>query len=221
MISDSATDKPQKNQRQRAPSKPSLVKRARIFDAAERVFAHSGFEGATIRAIAAQAKVPLGLVNHHGGSKAQLFRQVVARRADELSALRLAALQDDPAPSLHSLLRCFFGPYLEKAQSGDPQWVAYARLVALVSADPGQREVSAALFDPTANLFIDEIAKLYPDLPRSRVAEGFVYSVSAMLAFLTARWRIGALSDDHMAHGDIDGLIVYCAAGFKALLTPS
>jgi len=97
--------------RQRAPSKRALETRARILDAAELLFAERGFDGASIRDIATAAGAPVGLVHHHGEGKEELFRQVVARRADELSSLRLAALEGCKAKGqadLTALLRCFF-----------------------------------------------------------------------------------------------------------------
>ena len=67
--------------RKRAPSKRSLETRARILDAAERLFAQGGFDGASMRDIAMAADVPVALVNFHGGAKEALFETVVARRA--------------------------------------------------------------------------------------------------------------------------------------------
>ncbi|WP_295536398.1 TetR/AcrR family transcriptional regulator [uncultured Thioclava sp.] len=216
------TVKKEKKQRLRAPSKRSLASRSRILDAAELVFARDGFEGAKVRDIAAAAEVPLGLVHHHGGGKEALFREVVERRAEALSRLRLAALAQakaDGALSLSDILRCFFQPYLEKAEGGDAQWLAYARLVAIVSADPAWAKISAELFDPTAQRFIDEIAGLYPQVRRAVAAEAFVYSVAALLAFLTSQWRVAALSEAAGAQVTIDGLVAFCAAGCGARLT--
>lgn len=211
-------------QRQRAPSQRALQTRARILDAAEQVFADRGYDGATIRDIAALAKAQVGLVHHHGGGKAELFHKTVARRADELSALRLQALAAEQAKghvTLERLLRCFFGPYLDRARSGGPQWLAYARLVAHVSADPRWRDIAAQCFDPTAGQFITVISGLYPNAPRSAVATGFVFSVSSMLALLTSQWRVEALSDQaHDSLGDrqLDQLIGFCAAGSDAII---
>ena len=47
------------------------------------------------------------------------------------------------------------------------------------------------------------------------MAECFIYAISAMLALLTSRWRIAALSGGQEG-GDIDGLIAFCAAGVAA-----
>ena len=207
-------------QRKRAPSQRSLQTRARILDAAERVFAARGFDAATIRDIAAEAGVQAGLVHHHGRGKAALFHQTVARRAEELSRLRLEALAARRAEgplTLRDVVACFLRPYIERARAGGPQWLAYARLVAHVSADPRWRDLAAELFDPTASRFIDEIAALYLAAPRRAVAAGFVYSVAAMLAHLTSEWRIGALGGEG-DDGGLDELLEFCAAGIEAAL---
>lgn len=52
-----------------APDSEDLTARARIRNAALRLFAERGVEGATIRDIAKAAGVSLGLVRHHFGSK--------------------------------------------------------------------------------------------------------------------------------------------------------
>ncbi len=185
--------------RQRAPSLRSLETRQRILDAAELLFAHGGFDGTSLRDIAGKAGVPVALVNFHGGSKQELYARIVVRRADQLSDLRLRALHGLKAGpdrlSLSAVLRCFVEPYIERAANGGPQWLAYARLVAQVSADRKWSDISQRCFDPTAKLFIDEIAAFFPGSDRSAVAAGFVFTVSAMLALATSMWRVDALSD--------------------------
>ncbi len=204
--------------RQRAPSARAKARHAAILDAAERVFAARGFDGATIRDIATAADAPVGLVHHHGGGKAALFAKVVARRADALSALRLAALDAAARPlTLRAILTAFIAPYLKQAETGGPQWLAYARLVAMVSADESWSDISARHFDPTAARFIDAIAALYPAAPRATIAQGFVYAVSMMLAHVTAGWRVGALGRSG-AHPGPEGLVAFAEAGLRALL---
>jgi AcrR family transcriptional regulator len=51
---------------------------ARILAAARRLFAESGYDRTTIRAIAAQAGANPGLVMHYFGSKEELFRQAAS-----------------------------------------------------------------------------------------------------------------------------------------------
>lgn len=202
--------------RQRARSKRSLQTRERILDAAERVFAEKGFAGASLRDIAGVAGVAVGLVHHHGEGKERLFAKVVGRRARPLAELRIAALELIKARGelrLETVLESFFMPLIALSAQAD-EWKAYARLVAMVSADPRWASVSRELFDPTAQVFVDEIAALYPGAARHDIASGLVFSVSAMLGLITSQWRIAALSDGQEA--DVEALIAYCAGGIRS-----
>ncbi|OCW57789.1 TetR/AcrR family transcriptional regulator [Hoeflea olei] len=217
--------------RQRAPSKRSLETSRAILDAAERLFADRGYDGASVRDIAAAAGTQIASVNFHHGSKEALFARVVERRASELSELRLSALNalkaKGEALTLGSVLTAFLEPYLAKAgldaadgSAGDPQWIAYARLVAMVSADSRWHAISERCFDPTASVFIGEIARLTPRVEPARIAVAFVFSVSAMLSLSTSRWRIEALaaSPDAEPRRLTDVLVRFCAAGMRAAL---
>lgn len=63
-----------------------LTGKARIRHAALRLFAHHGVEGTSMRAIAEEASVTVGLITHHYGSKAGLHREVDAAVADDFAA---------------------------------------------------------------------------------------------------------------------------------------
>ncbi|WP_199252585.1 TetR/AcrR family transcriptional regulator [Chachezhania sediminis] len=202
--------------RKRAPSKRALATRERVLDAAEAVFALRGFDGSTIRDIASEAGEPVGTIHHHGGGKEALFQQTVARRADLLAQERLKALERARASgelTLEAVMDAFMRP-LFALSAIEPRWRNYARLVAFVSVDARWRGISARHFDPTAAVFMGEILGLLPGVSRQQVVEGFVYSVSAMLALLTTRDRIGDLGGGEAIEADqIDRLVRYCAAG--------
>ncbi|WP_201772372.1 TetR/AcrR family transcriptional regulator [Hoeflea sp. BAL378] len=217
--------------RRRAASKRSLATSLSILDAAESLFAERGYDGASVRDIAAAAGAQIASVSFHHGSKEALFERVVERRARELSRLRLEALEalqaSGDALTLNAVLSAFLRPYLDKAGldgsgAGDPQWLAYARLVAMVSADVRWRRISERCFDPTAGIFIAEIARLFPGVAASRIAVAFVFSVSAMLSLSTSRWRIEALSAAPGTGSEpqrlADDLVRFCEAGMRAAL---
>jgi len=89
---------------------------ARILAAAARVFVATGYERATIRAVAAAAGVDAGLVMHYFGSKQELFRRVIGdapvpevsgppeQAAEQLLATLADRLANEPVASL-TLLR--------------------------------------------------------------------------------------------------------------------
>lgn len=214
--------------RKRAPSKRSLETRRRVFEAAEALFAERGFDGTSTRDIAARAEVTPALVLFHGQSKQALFESVVEARAEELARLRRAALDRVVADShagLREVIGAFVRPLLEKATGGDPGWHAYARLIALVSADPAWRALTERCFDPTVAVFTREIARRHPGADRQTLAAALVFSVSAMLSLIASRWRIDAMAGDQPPEAPadpalIETLVDYCHGGMERILMP-
>lgn len=212
-------------QRKRAPSKRSLQTGQTILDAAEALFAERGFEGTSIRDIARQAGVTPALVNFHGGSKDKLFETVVMRRADELSERRIERLEtllkSDPKPTPRQVIESFVAPYLEMVADGNPQWLAYARLVAIVSSDIRWAALTTRCFDPTAQRFAATLQALCPGTDRRAAAAGFVFTVSSMLSLCTSQWRISALAgqpaDTRPDPSMTDTLVDFCEAGLRAI----
>lgn len=209
--------------RQRAPSRRSLETRRKVFEAAEHLFAERGYEGSSTRDIAARAGVTPALVLFHGQSKQALFESVVEARAEELARLRreaLAAVLAGPAPDLRGIICALIRPLLAQATGEDAGWRAYARLIALVSADPVWRELTQRCFDPTVGIFTEEIARLYPRADREEMAAALVFSVSAMLSLIATRWRIDAMAGAAGGTGrdHTETLIEYCHAGLERIL---
>lgn len=205
--------------RKRAPSKRALATKARVLDAAEQVFAKNGFDGATIREIATVAGEPVGTIHHHGGGKENLFHKTVARRAATLAQARTCALGEQKSNgglTLEAVLTAFFQPFFDLCND-DPRWRDYARIVAIVSSDNRWHEISTDCFDPTAQLFMNELMQLLPDAPQPRVAATFVFSISALIALLTSKDRIQALSVSHeVGDHDLQTLIRFCASGLSS-----
>lgn len=85
-----------------------------ILDAAQELFAETGFERTTIRAVAARAGIDPALVMQYFGSKQGLFA-ASARWAPESETVLSAAAPDVPAASLHDLFTRFEGEGREAA----------------------------------------------------------------------------------------------------------
>lgn len=172
--------------------------RERVLDAAERLFADHGFDAVSIRQIAQEAGVTLGVVGFHGGAKLDLFRTILARRVATLTAARTEALTTlrarSVAPTLHDLVDAYIGPYIDIAAGGDAQWQAYARLIARTVSDDRWYPEVRDLYDPTARLYIDAIAGLYPEADRDRLAAALVMAVACMLSIVASSIRIAGLA---------------------------
>jgi AcrR family transcriptional regulator len=90
------------------------VYRQHIFEAAERVFAERGFEGAKVQEISALAGLSMGTIYAIFPSKTDLFRAILEERGQELSALvRQVADRSVPAAQvLRQLIRLYIDYFL-------------------------------------------------------------------------------------------------------------
>ena len=84
----------------------------------------------------------MALANYHFGSKQGLLEAVIARRAQDLNAERLARLDAVLAagrgrkPSLEAIIDAFTHPLLDRSARGGPGWKSYFALVAEVNNSP-------------------------------------------------------------------------------------
>ena len=135
----------------------------KILDSAEGLFADSGYDAVSVRAITKRAGVELALVNYHFGSKQELFYRVVERRAAEINAERVRLLNEQSeSHSVESIIDAFTRPFLEKSLLGGG-WKSYARLIAQVSNSPRWTKlVMSTQFDPIAQAFVDQMRSALP-----------------------------------------------------------
>ena len=90
----------------------------RLLDAAEQLFAESGYEGTSVRDITAKADCNVAAVNYHFGGKENLYLEVFRNRMRPLREIRIAAIEKamskgNGKPSLENLLRAFAIAFLE------------------------------------------------------------------------------------------------------------
>src|SRR5579862_23044 len=113
---------------------PRLDTKHRILDSAERLFADRGFEGTSLRAIIADAKVNLAAIHYHYHSKEALLDAVILRRLEPINRQRLALLDDCERaalrghPSLESVLEAFLAPPF-RAGIGKEEGRTFGRLM--------------------------------------------------------------------------------------------
>src|SRR5271170_4598428 len=116
--------------------------RLSILNAAERCFGESGFDGVSLRTITEVAGVDLALANYHFGSKDNLLREVIARRARIVHDDRVRALESARhdagarTPSIEAIVTAFLEPLLRRLNGGDRGWRYYASLVSQLDVLP-------------------------------------------------------------------------------------
>jgi len=191
-----------------------------ILDAAEAVFADSGFDGATTRAIAEAAGVNPALIHYHFKSKEQLFEAVFARRSEEINARRRALLAAVMArgeeAGLEDIFVAFLRPTVELGRARSGQGRHYARIVVHVASgtDERSRRLTRARYDAIAQDFIAAIEKRVPEIDRRSATRGYLNAVAIGLSLMAPTGRARALSEGACSD-DVD-ILVYDAAAFIA-----
>jgi AcrR family transcriptional regulator len=88
-------------------TRPSEVTRDRIMKAAERLFAERGYDGTSIRAIVARARVNQAAINYHFEGKDGLYREVLRAAFRGLTEDQLAHAGEASAMSREDALAAF------------------------------------------------------------------------------------------------------------------
>jgi AcrR family transcriptional regulator len=200
--------------------------RERILTVAERLFARHGFNGVSMRDLAAAAKVPLALVSYHFGPKKALYRAVFARRYVEVTDERLSRLasldlQHPAENTIERIIEAFLDPILElrSARSG----ADFAVLLAREALDPeeARRGIVAEYLDPTARVFLEALQRALPGAKKSQVAWAYQFLIGGLLVILTDAGRLARISDGAASGSEImaarNALARSAAASFRAL----
>ena len=100
-------------------TRPSEVTRERIMKAAGRLFAERGYDGTSIRAIVAKARVNQAAINYHFDGKDGLYREVLRDAFRALTEDQVAHGQDTRAASRDDALAAFIRRQLRPLSARD------------------------------------------------------------------------------------------------------
>jgi AcrR family transcriptional regulator len=141
--------------------------RERLLDAAEELFADYGFNGVSVRQIVEAAKVNLGAIPYHFGTKENLFKEVIYRRAVPLQKEREARMRSltdsDKKPQLEEVLWALLEPLFRTSHEND----SFRRLMGRASMDPTPqvRKLMAEIYSLDFMIAPGELRKACADLP--------------------------------------------------------
>jgi AcrR family transcriptional regulator len=165
----------------------NLTTRERLVQAATRLFADGGYQGASVRNICNLAGANPGAVSYHFGGKRQLYRAVLRRAAEHLADFgpEFDADGEDERVNVVDALR----RVLDRVQSDD----AATRLLLRDLADGGAVAVES-LTPPLRSAFEQLAAALgHGDNPRASSEGRMVFlGLAAPLFLLTAAWPVVA-----------------------------
>lgn len=186
----------------------------RLLESGLEEFSSHGYEGASLRDIAARAGVPLSMIHRYFGSKTELFAAIQQRVWLEIDAERNvlldAALERTPvelADVVHALTR----PIVARSfgdQSG-------RSVVELMSDTPAIRRMLGATapfvrgHDRTTRRFLDAIGVARPGLSQDEMTWGYSFAVGALYSFQLI---------DHLYDSYMDGSVEPTPDGVDDLL---
>jgi AcrR family transcriptional regulator len=165
-----------------------LPTRDRLLDAAERLFAEHGFDGASMRQITSGAEANLAAVNYHFGTKLALIHAVFARRLGPLNAERIRLLDallesaeqaGDERPPLRGIMHAFLAPALSLGRKeGREFFVLIARAHSAPSRDL-QEAIVSQLGEVVAR-FGAALQSALPDLPKQELMWRVHFTIGAL-----------------------------------------
>jgi AcrR family transcriptional regulator len=169
------------------PNDPKDTKE-RILDAAERLFAGTGFEATSLRNITTEADVNLAAVNYHFGSKEKLIAAVFSRRLEPMNRERIAlldALEARGAPNsrdLVAIVEAFVGPPLRMSRDPERGGPAFMRLMGHAMTQPSDqiRQLLTEQFRDVGLRFIAAIQRCVPELPEAEAVWRLLFMAGSM-----------------------------------------
>jgi AcrR family transcriptional regulator len=207
--------------------------RERLLDAAERIFAERGFEGASMRAVTHAAGASVSAANYHFGSKEELLRATLSRHIGPLNERRLARLdaleaEADGRPlELETILEAFLRPIFEEHASSVDATARFRQVAARIYSDPPDvvTAMKRELFGPILTRFVGALVAALPEKSRDEIELGFQLTVGVMVHVISGHlvtapvseadgcecWT-SRLSDESV----LQQVITYVAAGLRA-----
>ena len=191
--------------------------KARILDAAEKLFGMNGFEATSLREITAEAGVNLAAINYHFQSKDSLIDAIVARRIEPVNRCRMELLDAaGPNPTLEQILTAFMAPVMKVKTD------AMVPLMGRILSNPDLfvDRVFLKHLAPVSQRFGEALCKALPDLPPSDVLWRLHFSVAVMTH--TMLWgRVypkitNGICDITDRDALVDRAVRFVAAGFRA-----
>jgi AcrR family transcriptional regulator len=195
--------------------------RERILDAAQRVFAGFGYDGASLRQIADAAGVPVALVSYHFGSKDGLYRAVFYRRVPAIvdqrhAGIAIAMSEPDLDRRLELLVKVLVMPWLRmRARDKDP---SLGHLLSRETIDPNSeaRGIIRDLLDPVARVLLAALASALPGRSVQDIAWAYHFMLGAMVFVMSDAGRLARLSEGRCHPDDEDAAVAHMVAFLTA-----
>jgi AcrR family transcriptional regulator len=185
--------------------------RERILRTAERLFAERGFNGVSVRELAAEAQVNIASIGYHFENKEGLLSEVYRRHCEPLIEERLRGLEASSRlrgqARIAAIIEAFVRPALQQVEVEDG--AAFIRLRAVLSGENSDllEKLVAENFDQSSTAFIDELCACLPHLTRTDVCWRFHFLLGTIYYTAAGPHRITAFSHGRCDPSDTEAVI--------------
>ena len=172
-------------------TRPSEVTRERILKAAERLFAERGYDGTSIRAIVAKARVNQAAINYHFDGKDGLYREVLRAAFRALTENQLAHAQEIGAMSRDEALFEFIRRQLHPLMARD-EYSRHMRIFnwETVRPTPVFRSLVSEEAAPFMGLAADLVGRFMPEADQRTVMVAAIWLIGQCSVFLRNREQL-------------------------------
>ena len=169
-------------------TRPSEVTRDRILKAAERLFADRGYDGTSIRAIVAKARVNQAAINYHFDGKDGLYREVLRTAFRAMTEDQLAHGEETKAMSREDALRAFIRRQLHPLMGRD-EYSRHMRIFnwETVRPTPVFRALLSEEVAPFMGLAADLVRRFLPGADARTVTVASIWLIGQSSVFLRNR----------------------------------
>jgi AcrR family transcriptional regulator len=185
--------------------------RERILKTGERLFAERGFNGVSVRELAAAASVNIASIGYHFRNKEGLLAEVYRRHCGPMIEERrrglAAAVPLAGAARVAAIIEAFVRPALSQidAEGGE----TFIRLRAVLSGENSEllEKLVAENFDQSSSAFIAALCDCLPHLSRTDVCWRFHFLLGTVYYTAAGLHRIHAFSDGRCDPGNTEAVI--------------
>ena len=198
----------------------------RLLDAAEELFCEHGFEGASVRDIAATAGCNVASVNYYFGGKEKLYHDVWRRHLLGMRDTRIASIdkvmsQNEGEPDLEELLSSYANAFIEPLV-GESRGRRFIKLMAREMIDrhlPPNMFVEEMII-PVTTALRGALVKTCPGLEESKAQLVILSIVGQLIHTVGAKTMFEQTDNQELAKFDlteaVNHIVKFSAAGIRA-----
>lgn len=198
----------------------------RLLDAAEELFCEHGFEGTSIRDIAASADCNIASVNYYFGGKEKLYIEVWHRHLVQMRDARVASIdkimsQSQAPPRLEDLLRSYANAFIEPLV-GESRGGRFIKLMAreMIDRHLPQNMFVEEMIIPVMTALQKALVKICPGLEESKAQLAILSIVGQLIHTVCAKAMFEWTDNPDIPKFElaevVDHIVKFSTAGIRA-----